>query len=67
MKLVYVFLAIFIKWVFPIEINVRDRKRNIFKARRFLTKLLNVLNVQLGTMKFTHDGTSQLENVFTGR
>ena len=58
--------VIFIKWVFPTAINVRDRKKNIFKARWFLTKLLNLLNVQLGTIKFTHDGTSELENVFTG-
>lgn len=39
-------------------------KKDTFTTKWFLTKLLNHLNGQLGTSEFTHDGTSQLENVY---
>lgn len=58
-------LANFITWIFPMATNVMDRKRNIFRAKLFPTKLLIHLNGQIGTIKFTHGDTSQLEYVFT--
>lgn len=65
MRLVSISLAIFITQICPTATHVRIKKRNTFTTKWFLTKLLNHLNDQLGTIKFTHDSTSQLENVYT--